>query len=296
MLHGHTGSVRGVSFAPTSALLASCGMGCNTLRVWNLDTVDNPPDFLPYAAPNEPGTNAGSDRVSGQKNMDRLHQRHASTHDLHETTDVRNMNPSFATPVAWELQAIGIGHGHTTQVRSCEWSSCGRYVLTACLDRTLRVWATATLLEGPPSLSGTDISTNHPTAECVPTSIIAPHVHRDSTACTYARTESPQAVELVSTKCLINHQHIVWQCALSPCGSLAASVSEDAHCVIYNVRTWQEVACFAPGVGMRSVVFENSDTLWAGASDGRLFRIKLENSGNVLHAAQTFSDAIPDVK
>eukprot|EP00041_Stephanoeca_diplocostata_P037716 m.1439093 g.1439093 ORF g.1439093 m.1439093 type:complete len:1588 (+) comp25093_c0_seq23:2068-6831(+) len=272
VLHGHTGSVRGLSFSPDSTMLASCGMGCNTLRIWNLTDTN--------------------DTSLSKRSVEGVDCSTLPTEDSTEMpTHVTSEGPPTDSASPRVIHASCVGQGHTTQVRGCAWSPRGRAVLTASLDRTLRVW---------------DINGNVETANAT---LAAPSVHSDtpqgvaqqlsaqiSAAQAQASAgaigtmgapaemhangmEQQQCREMVASHCLTNHQHIVWQCKFSPCGTRAASVSEDGHCILYDVDTWAEVACFAPGVGMRSIVFESSSVLWAGASDGRIFRVCLEDSG-----------------
>ncbi len=71
------------------------------------------------------------------------------------------------------------------------------------------------------------------------------------------------------------HSHIAWQAAFSPSGRRCATVSEDGTAVVLDVVSRQELACFAPKVGMRAVCFINEDELLCGGGDGSLFVVHL---------------------
>ena len=45
-------------------------------------------------------------------------------------------------------------------------------------------------------------------------------------------------------------------------GAVGGSVAEDGLCVFFDPRSGQEVGCFAPGVGMRVIAFEDEATVW----------------------------------
>lgn len=187
-------------------------------------------------------------------------------------------------PLGTHLKTL---EGHSNYINSLAFSADGAWLVSASLDKTVRVWELET---GQVSkvLAGHTGSVN------------SVAISRDGKVIASGSTDKTVRLWDVATgnllKTLENHHAIVFAVAFSPDGTLLATASADKTIKLWDVRTWEVVHTLEGHQHhVMSIAFSPESDGLASASKDRTVRVWDVQSGQEVAMLEGHDDAVSSV-
>eukprot|EP00295_Goniomonas_pacifica_P050561 CAMPEP_0175897998 /NCGR_PEP_ID=MMETSP0108-20121206/1020_1 /TAXON_ID=195067 ORGANISM="Goniomonas pacifica, Strain CCMP1869" /NCGR_SAMPLE_ID=MMETSP0108 /ASSEMBLY_ACC=CAM_ASM_000204 /LENGTH=358 /DNA_ID=CAMNT_0017219337 /DNA_START=93 /DNA_END=1169 /DNA_ORIENTATION=- len=247
-IEGHTGSWYAIAFSPDGGTLATaCWDGQDTggscVKLWDghslecIATVDTGGAGAVGVSWNRQGNRLAGSLISG---------------------DVLVWNISRSGG-AVETELWRTLKGHTNRVRSAAFDEAGQGLVSGCEDGGIKIWR---LEEGE---EVHDLRGHARFVRCVDWS--KSNVIASASADKSVGLWNPTDGSLLRRLC--GHDHIVWVCAFTPCGSRIVSASEDGLVIVWRVdgTESEQLALYPVGAGVRALAVRSTPSPSGGATD-----------------------------